>query len=240
MLKYHIFRKLNFVLAAFGLIFTLFYYRYYGDVISPVLFTLLTITLSTTYSYKYRRIVQKALKSVRYASMPWDKANVDICVEQIRDTIKSIRDTSKTKKELLLVTSFFDNIDDIEETVKKLYDTYKMSKNFLDNNRNIVTEEELEELRKKIENADGTRKELFQGIYDNKKKTYEEIENIKGALKESLLNLQYILSNLQQIEVTINSVSVSNNTYRRDIRQVSDTLEVFSEELKGSLKKLRL
>ena len=47
------------------------------------------------------------------------------------------------------------------------------------------------------------------GGYDNKKKTHEEIENIKGALKESLLNLQYILSNLQQIEVTINSVSVS-------------------------------
>ena len=182
----------------------------------------------------------KGIEICQICSHAGDKANVDICVEQIRDTIKSIRDTSKTKKELLLVTSFFDNIDDIEETVKKLYDTYKMSKNFLDNNRNIVTEEELEELRKKIENADGTRKELFQGIYDNKKKTYEEIENIKGALKESLLNLQYILSNLQQIEVTINSVSVSNNTYRRDIRQVSDTLEVFSEELKGSLKKLRL
>lgn len=55
-----------------------------------------------------------------------------------------------------------------------------------------------------------------------------------------MLNLQYILSNLQQIEATINSVSVSSGASSEDIRKASDTLEVFSEELKGSLRKLRL
>jgi len=121
-----------------------------------------------------------------------------------------------------------------------LYENYKRCRKFLENNRNIVTEEELENLRKKIENAGDSRKELLLGIYDNKRKTYEEIENIRGSLKDSLLNLQYILSNLQQIEATINSVSVSSGTSSEDIRKASDTLEVFSEELKGSLRKLRL
>lgn len=240
MLKYHIFRKLNLVLAILGTIFTVVYYRYCGDFISPIIFTLLLITLSTIYSYKYGRVVTRALKSPRNVSLPQDKAKADIYVEQIRNTIRSIRTTSKSKRELLLVSSFFDNIDDIEEAVKKLYENYKRCRKFLENNRNIVTEEELENLRKKIENAGDSRKELLLGIYDNKRKTYEEIENIRGSLKDSLLNLQYILSNLQQIEATINSVSVSSGTSSEDIRKASDTLEVFSEELKGSLRKLRL
>lgn len=143
MLKYHIFRKLNLVLAILGTIFTVVYYRYCGDFIS----------LSTIYSYKYGRVVTRALKSPRNVSLPQDKAKADIYVEQIRNTIRSIRTTSKSKRELLLVSSFFDNIDDIEEAVKKLYENYKRCRKFLENNRNIVTEEELENLRKKIENA---------------------------------------------------------------------------------------
>jgi methyl-accepting chemotaxis protein len=226
----------------FGFIFAIIYHRNYGDFISPIIFTIIIITLSTIYSYKYRRVVKKALRTVKNAPLPQDKANVDICVEQIHKTIKSILSVSKAKRNLLLVTNFFQNIDDIEEAVKKLHDNYKKSKNFLDNKRNIVTEQDLEELQKKIENTDDSKRELIQAIYDNKKKIYDEIENIRGSLMESLLNLQYILSNLQQIEVTINSVSVSviNETNTRDIREASSTLETFSEELKGSLNKMRL
>jgi len=104
----------------------------------------------------------------------------------------------------------------------------------------MVTEKEMEEIRQKIKYATGNRKKLLQGIYDNKQKTIDEIENIRGSLKESLLNLQYILSNLQQIETTINSVSVSSDAGSEYVRKASDSLEVFSEELKGSLRKMRL
>ena len=239
MLKYHIFRKLNFVLAILGLIFTVIYYRYYGNFISPILFTLLLITLSTVYSYKYRRVVTRALKSLGNIPLPREKVKADIYVEQIRDTIRSIRAAAKERRELLLVTSFFENIDDIEDAVKKLYENYKKCRKFLDSKRNMVTEKEMEEIRQKIKYATGNRKKLLQGIYDNKQKTIDEIENIRGSLKESLLNLQYILSNLQQIETTINSVSVSSDAGSEYVRKASDSLSIF-EELKGSLRKMRL
>lgn len=172
--------------------------------------------------------------------MPREKVKADIYVEQIRDTIRSIRAAAKERRELLLVTSFFENIDDIEDAVKKLYENYKKCRKFLDSKRNMVTEKEMEEIRQKIKYATGNRKKLLQGIYDNKQKTIDEIENIRGSLKESLLNLQYILSNLQQIETTINSVSVSSDAGSEYVRKASDSLEVFSEELKGSLRKMRL
>ena len=154
MLKYHIFRKLNLVPAILGFVFTLIYYRSYGDFISPILFTLLIITLSTIYSYKYGRVVTRALDSLQSVPLPRDKAKADIYIEQIRETIRTVRATSKAKRELLLVISFFDNINDIEKAVKKIYENYRKSRKFLDSNRNIVTEQELEELRMKIETAD--------------------------------------------------------------------------------------
>ena len=112
---------------------------------SPSLFTLLLITLSTIYLYKYMRVVTMALSSFQNVPLPRDKAKADIYVAKIRETIRSIRTTSKAKRELLLVISFFDNIDD---------ENYRKSRKFLDSNRNIVTEQELEELRMKIETAD--------------------------------------------------------------------------------------
>ena len=154
MLKYHIFRKLNLVPAILGFVFTLIYYRSYGDFISPILFTLLIITLSTIYSYKYGRVVTRALDSLQSVPLPRDKAKADIYIEQIRETIRTVRATSKAKRELLLVISFFDNIDDIEKAVKKIYENYRKSRKFLDSNRNIVTEQELDELRVKIETAE--------------------------------------------------------------------------------------
>lgn len=121
---------------------------------SPSLFTLLLITLSTIYLYKYMRVLTMALSSFQNVPLPRDKAKADIYVAKIRETIRSIRTTSKAKRELLLVISFFDNIDDIEKAVKKIYENYRKSRKFLDSNRNIVTEQELEELRMKIETAD--------------------------------------------------------------------------------------
>jgi hypothetical protein len=114
------------------------------------------------------------------------------------------------------------------------------SKNFLDSNRNIVTENELKELMGKISEANGNKKLMYQKIYDKKKKTYDEIESIRGSLVDNLLNLQYILSNLQQIQVTINSASISSESDDREIREASNSLETFSEELKGSLNRMRI
>jgi len=239
MLK-HIFRGLNITIAFFGFLFTIIYYAFYGNALSPILFTLLLLTLSTVYSYKYKKTGAKRSKMQNSKQPSQVRDNADICVEEINQTIKSIISMSKDKKDLLLVTSFFQNIDEIEETVKKFYENYKKSKNFLKNNRNIVTEKELDELRRKIGSVTGNKKELYEKIYDNKKKIYDEIESIQGSFMESLLNLQYILTNLQQIQVTINSVHFNNTTADREIMEVSDRLEVFSEELKGSLNKMRI
>lgn len=240
MLMKHIFRKLNVFIAIFGFLFTIIYYIDFGDALSPILFTLLALTLSTTYSYKYRNVAKKVSKVLKSVPVSHDKANADICVDKIHQTIKSILAVSRDKKNLLLVTNFFKNIDEIEETVSKLHENYKKSKNFLDHNHNMVTERELEELQKKIDKVSDNKKRLYEKIYDNKKKIYDEIESIRGSLMENLLNLQYILSNLQQIQVTINSVNFSNDTDEKEMREAGNRLETFSEELKGSLNRMRI
>lgn len=240
MIKNHILNKINIAIAVIGLFFSVFYYEVYANFMSPFLLTLIALALHTIYSYKYKtyRNTPKGFSKV-YAP-PQGKSKADICVEDIRRTIDSIIEVSKNKRNLLLVKDFFKNINDIEKTVKKIHYNYKNSKNFIDTNRNIVTEDELKMLEKKIGESNGNKKLMYQKIYEKKKKTYDEIESIRGSLVDNLLNLQYILSNLQQIQVTINSVSISNESDDRDIMEVGNSIETFSEELKGSLNRMKI
>ena len=240
MLKNHILNKINIVIAVVGFFLSIFYYAAYDNFMSPFLMTIITITLHTIYSFKYKTYDKTPKEFSKIYAPPQGKSKADICVEDIKKTIDLIMEDSKDKKNLLLVTDFFKNIKEIEDTVKKIHDNYKNSKNFIDTNRNIVTEDELQMLEKKIGESNGNKKLMYQKIYDKKKKTFGEIESIQESLVDNLLNLQYILSNLQQIQVTINSVSISNESDDRDIREVGVSIETFSEELKGSLNRMKI
>jgi len=124
MLK-HIFRKLNIFIACFGILFTVIYYINFGDALSPILFTLLAMALSSVYSYNGNAEAKKA-KIGGKKLPPQIRDNADICVEEINKNVKSIMATAKEKKDMLLVTSFFRNIDEIDETVNRFYENCYM------------------------------------------------------------------------------------------------------------------
>lgn len=227
----------NMIITLCGMVLTAFFYIRYGAIVKPLVFTAVVLSFSMLHAILFNKS-ETTYKLDNGNNMDEKLENVNLLVDKINQSIKSIKDRSKANSRLILVTKFMDTIEEFEDVLPDLIKDYKRGAEFAYKNASI--HEEMMELEKKTMKAKGSAKQIYEKALNENRSTMQEIENIKNSLEESESKLYYMLSTLQKIEAIIEVTELDAELSDENTDSLNTHLETFSENLKDVIRSIRL
>jgi hypothetical protein len=230
----------NLAIILFGIIFTVAYsYTLYFS-FKPIIFTLILLAVSISYSGIFDRYQYLAAQKISKVVNAIDKSySIDSYVEAIEKSIKILKLKSKENKKYLIISKFMDEIVEFEKVLPTLVENYKRGKNYLDENGALI-EAEVKDIEKKFNSAGGEAKVIYEKALNEKHQALNEIEDIKSSVNETESKLAYMLSTLQKIEACIESSELEDALNDEDTVNLNSNLEVFSETIKDTINKMKI
>jgi hypothetical protein len=240
MIRKLFFNSRNLAIIICGIIFTAVYSDALYFNLKPIIFTLILLILSILYSGifdRYQYLVTQKVSDV--VNTVKDTYEIDTYVAAIEKAIKILKAKSKENKKYLIISKFMDEIEEFEQVLPMLVENYKRGKSYLEKNGALI-ESEVKAIEKKCEKAKGEAKTIYEKALNEKRLTLNEIENIKASVDETESKFEYMLSTLQKIEAYIESSELGDALNDEDAVNLNSNLEIFSETIKDTIKKMKI